>query len=78
MAPPRATLESVALLGGSELHRDAFASRRERVATTRVRVVGFAGGSHCLPDHGERLRAQGAETVIPSHSELADAIASLH
>ena len=47
MAPPRATLESVALLGGSELHRDAFASRRERVATTRVRVVGFAAGAIC-------------------------------
>ena len=45
MAPPRATPECVALLGGSELHRDAFASRRERVATTRTRVVGFAAGA---------------------------------
>ena len=29
------------------MHRDAFASRRERVATTRVRVVGFAAGAIC-------------------------------
>ena len=28
-----------------------------------MRVIGFTGGSHCRPDHAERLRAAGAETM---------------
>ena len=68
MAPPRATLESVALLGGSELHRDAFASRRERVATTRVRVVGFAAGAICALLAVAALAAGPASFTAPSRA----------
>jgi beta-phosphoglucomutase-like phosphatase (HAD superfamily) len=35
-----------------------------------MRVVGFAGGGHCGPDHAARLSAAGAETVAASMPEL--------
>ena len=35
-----------------------------------MRVLGFAGGSHCGPGHGERLKACGAERVFTDMSQL--------
>ncbi len=35
-----------------------------------MRVIGFVGGGHCLPDLGDRLRAAGAEIVIDDMREL--------
>jgi HAD superfamily hydrolase (TIGR01509 family) len=34
-----------------------------------MRAIGFTGGSHCRPDHGERLRRAGAAAVC---TDLAD------
>lgn len=39
-----------------------------------MRVIGFSGGSHCLPGHGGRLRAMGAEAVIADMRDLPDLI----
>lgn len=39
-----------------------------------MRVIGFAGGSHCGAGHAERLRAAGADLVILSMAQLSDAI----
>jgi len=33
-------------------------------------VLGFAGGSHCPPGHGERLRAEGAVLVFENMAKL--------
>ena len=33
-------------------------------------VIGFAGGGHCGPEHGEALRAAGAGRVVPSMAAL--------
>lgn len=35
-----------------------------------ARVFGFTGGTHCSPDHGERLLAEGAERVFGDMREL--------
>lgn len=35
-----------------------------------MRVIGFTGGSHTYPGHGERLTEAGAETVINRHQDL--------
>ena len=35
-----------------------------------MRVIGFAGGSHCGAGHGERLLAAGAEQVVARFEEL--------
>ena len=35
-----------------------------------MRVLGFVGGSHCLPGHGRALRAAGAELVFDSFGML--------
>jgi HAD superfamily hydrolase (TIGR01509 family) len=40
-----------------------------------MRVLGFAGGSHCRPGHDERLRAAGAERVFADMSQLPGLIA---
>ena len=40
-----------------------------------MRVLGFAGGSHCRPGHDERLRAAGAERVFANMSQLPGLIA---
>ena len=39
-----------------------------------MRVLGFTGGSHCVPDHGERLLAAGAERVLTHMRELPEAL----
>ncbi len=39
-----------------------------------MRVLGFTGGSHCVPDHGERLLAAGAERVLTHMQELPEAL----
>ncbi len=41
-----------------------------------MRVWGFTGGSHCTPDHGERLMAAGAERVLAHMRELPAALPS--
>jgi beta-phosphoglucomutase-like phosphatase (HAD superfamily) len=40
-------------------------------------VLGFTGGSHCLPGHGEKLRAAGAADAFGSMAEIADHLASI-
>lgn len=40
-------------------------------------ALGFVGGGHCLPDHAERLRANGAERVFGTHAEMAAHLQSL-
>lgn len=36
-----------------------------------ARVIGFVGGSHCGPDHAERLRALGVHDIAASFDEVA-------
>lgn len=36
-----------------------------------MKVVGFCGGSHCRPDHADRLRAAGCKRVLARMTELA-------
>jgi HAD superfamily hydrolase (TIGR01509 family) len=38
-------------------------------------VIGFVGGSHCAPDHGDRLHAKGMQDVATSFDEIARLIA---
>jgi HAD superfamily hydrolase (TIGR01509 family) len=38
-------------------------------------VIGFVGGAHCAPDHGERLRAAGVHEIASSFDEVARLIA---
>jgi HAD superfamily hydrolase (TIGR01509 family) len=40
-------------------------------------AIGFAGGSHCGPEHGARLQKHGAALVIHDMLELATAMAKL-
>ena len=40
-------------------------------------AIGFAGGSHCGPEHGVRLQRQGAALVMDHMLELATTIAKL-
>ena len=39
-----------------------------------LRVVGFLGGSHILPSHGDTLINTGADLLVHSHNELAEFI----
>jgi HAD superfamily hydrolase (TIGR01509 family) len=39
-----------------------------------MRVIGFAGGGHCGPEHGEKLRGTGASVVIERMTDLAGAV----
>jgi hypothetical protein len=39
-------------------------------------VFGFHGGSHCLPGHGDRLRAAGATVTIDDMRQLPGLIAA--
>ena len=39
-----------------------------------MRAIGFTGGSHCAPDHTDRLIAAGADTVIDQMRLLQDAL----
>jgi HAD superfamily hydrolase (TIGR01509 family) len=41
-----------------------------------MRVLGFAGGSHCRPGHDERLRAAGAERVFADMARLPELLAN--
>jgi hypothetical protein len=34
-------------------------------------VIGFVGGSHCGPDHAERLRAIGVHDIASTFDEVA-------
>jgi hypothetical protein len=40
-------------------------------------AIGFAGGSHCGPEHGVRLQRHGAALVMDHMLELATTIAKL-
>ena len=42
-----------------------------------MRVIGFTGGKHTYPGHGDRLTEAGAETVINRHALLPDMIAAM-
>lgn len=35
-----------------------------------MKVIGFTGGSHCPPDHGDSLAAAGANVIVASHEAL--------
>ncbi|NBJ11305.1 HAD family hydrolase [Microvirga arsenatis] len=39
-----------------------------------MRVIGFAGGAHCGPDHAEKLRQAGAHTIIERMTDLTSAV----
>lgn len=47
----------------------------EAAKAASMTVFGFVGGSHCRPDHGERLAAAGADLVFREMSELPALIA---
>jgi beta-phosphoglucomutase-like phosphatase (HAD superfamily) len=38
-------------------------------------VIGFVGGSHCGPDHADRLRAIGVQDIATSFDQVAQLIA---
>jgi HAD superfamily hydrolase (TIGR01509 family) len=40
-------------------------------------VLGFTGGGHCRPGHGDRLGAAGAASVLADMAQLGEAIAAL-
>lgn len=42
-----------------------------------IRVLGFVGVSHCLPEHGRELRDVGAELVFDSFDMLPAAVRDL-
>ena len=41
-----------------------------------MRVLGFAGGSHCVADHADRLRAAGAHAVFDDMRQLPELLAA--
>jgi HAD superfamily hydrolase (TIGR01509 family) len=41
-----------------------------------MRVIGFVGGSHCGPEHGEKLRRAGAPIIIERMSDLSAAVST--
>ncbi len=42
-----------------------------------MRVVGFVGGSHTFPGHGERLMDAGAETIVRRLREVVPVVEAL-
>jgi HAD superfamily hydrolase (TIGR01509 family) len=42
-----------------------------------MRVLGFTGGGHCGPGHGERLLDAGAAALVERFADLPEAIARL-
>lgn len=46
----------------------------DAAVTARMTVIGFCGGSHCGPEHGNRLQARGAALVIANMNELQASI----
>jgi len=55
---------------------DSLAGIAAAVAA-RMPVLGFYGGSHCRPGHGDRLRAAGAVAVFADMRQLPDLIARI-
>jgi HAD superfamily hydrolase (TIGR01509 family) len=49
----------------------------EAARAAGMTAIGFCGGGHCRPGHGERLAACGAALVIAKLSELVSTIAQL-
>lgn len=49
----------------------------EAARAAGMHTIGFAGASHCGPDHHDRLRAAGATMIVAAMSGLADAVATL-
>ena len=49
----------------------------EAARSAGMRVIGFAGGGHCGPAHGDRLAAAGADLVIGRMPELPAAVAAV-
>ena len=49
----------------------------EAAIAARMTAIGFCGGSHCRPEHGDRLLARGAALIIASMRELSSAMAKL-
>jgi HAD superfamily hydrolase (TIGR01509 family) len=41
-----------------------------------MRVIGFVGGGHCGPEHGEKLRQAGAPVIIERMSDLPTAVSN--
>jgi beta-phosphoglucomutase-like phosphatase (HAD superfamily) len=41
-----------------------------------MRVIGFVGGGHCGPEHGEKLRQAGAPVIIERMSDLPAAVST--
>lgn len=39
-----------------------------------MRVIGFAGGGHCGPDHAAKLRQAGASVIVEQMADLPDAV----
>jgi beta-phosphoglucomutase-like phosphatase (HAD superfamily) len=49
----------------------------EAAIAAGMTAIGFGGGSHCGPEHGDRLLARGAALIIPDMRELSTAMAKL-
>jgi HAD superfamily hydrolase (TIGR01509 family) len=49
----------------------------EAAIAAGMTAIGFCGGSHCGPEHGDRLLSRGAALVIADMSELSTAMAKL-
>jgi hypothetical protein len=52
-------------------------SKGEAAIATGMTAIGFCGGSHCGPEHGDRLLARGAALIIADMRELWTAMAKL-
>ncbi len=73
---PDIFLYAAAQMGGVDpadcvVIEDSISGVRAGVAAG-MRVLGFTGGGHCAPGHGDRLRAQGAELVFDDMTALPD------
>jgi beta-phosphoglucomutase-like phosphatase (HAD superfamily) len=49
----------------------------EAAIAAGMTAIGFCGGSHCGPEHGDRLLSRGAAVVIADMRELSTAMAKL-
>lgn len=49
----------------------------EAAIAAGMTAIGFCGGSHCGPEHGDRLLARGAALTIADMRELSTAMAKL-
>jgi HAD superfamily hydrolase (TIGR01509 family) len=75
---PDLYLHAAAVLG-VDIRRSAILEDSPVGATGAVasgaHVIGFCGGSHCAPDHVDRLRAIGVQDIATSFDEVARLIA---